>query len=104
MVLLFVVLAMIAGPIALYVLWVLCFGEHTPAQKSVAVFCRVVTALFLAALVISCTYFFFADLFKKESPQEQLYQISEEIGIDGVLDFVLEHWGESEVIEYILSN
>ena len=103
-VILFVVLAMIVGPVALYILWILCFCEHTPAQKTGAAFCRILVILFLSALIISCIYSFFSDLFKKESPQEQLYQISEEIGIDGVLDFVLEHWNEDEVIEYILSN
>ena len=46
-----------------------------------------------------------AQFFPKEPTiYEQLSEISEEFGIDGILDFVLDNWDSYEVAEYIFPD
>ena len=100
----FVALGLIVVPVLLFVLWCLCSEEKTVAQRAGAMVCRIVCFGIVAAVVLGCIYSVFSDSFKRETSNEKLDAIRDEIGLGGILDYVLGYWDESEVIEYIFDR
>ena len=56
----------------------------------------IVVALILVFSVVSAP--------KEPTNSEMLHQVQEEIGVQGILDYLMDQWSDQEIIEYILDR
>lgn len=41
---------------------------------------------------------------EEKADREMLHQVREDIGVGGILDYVLDYWSDAEIAEYLLGK
>lgn len=66
--------------------------------------CRVVVAGVVLVVLVFCIYSVFFNPQEAETTRDKLDSIREDIGVQGIMEYILDYWSENEVIEYLLGK
>lgn len=82
-------------PIVGYFLWVLVSDKSTPAKRVLSGVIKVVVAVVVVAVIGVCVY---SMIPKEPTNEEKFFELYDEVGPDGILDYLQEHIDRDEIM------